>query len=511
MSGLREKSRVATQWVGILLAAAWVLGLQVKGAWPQEEITLLHWNDFHSRNLTYQVRGTLGETIRMGGMAILKAYLDSLRAVYPNALLLHAGDEFTGSPICALTKGLSQIDLLNRLQPDAMALGNHEFDYGREILRQRLREAQFPILSANLRDTSADTLFAQPYLIRKVGKVRVGIVGLMTPDLPRLTLPDHVAGLRVEDPIPVMRRYARMLADSADLLIALTHLGWKADSTLAAHVGDIDVIVGGHSHTVLKEPREVNGVIIVQAGSRGRYVGVLRLWVDLERGRVLAYRGWLMETRADRVPPHPGLADRVLHWEKQADRELNVTIGYLKTDWIRRSWKESNIGNWEADVMREFARTDVAFQNSGGIRKDLPAGPITKRDIWEINPFGNHFVVFQVTGQELKAILENNCDFKGEFLQVSGLRYTYDPKKPVGQRIVEVTVGGHPLDPNGTYTVCTNNYLAANAPYALGISLGDRPVQHLSKLDREVFIEAILKQKVVESRVEGRIRKIKGL
>jgi 2',3'-cyclic-nucleotide 2'-phosphodiesterase (5'-nucleotidase family) len=484
----------------LLIAVVWTTY-----AFGQERLTVLHWNDFHSQNLPLRLVDHDTTSPWVGGLAVFKAYVDSMRAIRPYTMALHGGDEFQGNPISTLTRGRSQIPLLNLLRPDAFELGNHEFDYGRENVEEFIRQVNFPVLAANLIDSLKSEPFARPFVIRRVGDLRVAIIGLIVEDLYGLTLPRNVRGLRVDAVDQTVRRYLDELRGQADLFFVLSHIGFRADSLLAVRVPELDVIVGGHSHTPLFEPREVNGVIIVQAGSRSRYLGVLDLWVDPETREIQRYEGLLLPTYVDRITPDRRAQAVVDSLNREASSELNRVIGTLVEPWVRNYRGESNVGNWQADVIRSYTEADIAFQNSGGIRKGLPAGPIRVRDMWEMNPFSNYFVVFPVTGRELRQILEKQVSSPKEFLQVSGLRYRYDLSLPVGQRVVDVSVGGQPLDPNKSYRVATNNYVLSHFEKFFGIPRGERPIEIFSKLDREVFIEAVDKEGTIRSRVEGRV------
>ncbi|CUS97460.1 5'-nucleotidase C-terminal domain-containing protein [Candidatus Kryptobacter tengchongensis] len=150
-------------------------------------------------------------------------------------------------------------------------------------------------------------------------------------------------------------------------------------------------------------------------------------------------------------------------------------------------------------------KTDIAFQNSGGLRKDLPKGDIKVRDIWEINPFGNTFVVFEVDGKTLKNMIEWQASGKAELMQVSGLKIVIDSRKNIGERVVSIEVGGKPLDENKIYSIVTNNWVADHLYDLFGIPQNSVKVKNLGVVDRDVFIEAVKKQKIIKSEVEGRI------
>ncbi|CUT08076.1 5'-nucleotidase [Candidatus Kryptonium thompsonii] len=471
-----------------------------------EKILILHWNDFHSQNVP--MRSICSDTpCYVGGTANLLGLINKFRSEEKNVLVLNAGDDFQGTPISSLTKGRSQIELMNLINPDAMTLGNHEFDYGRDALEENLKLAKFKVICANLWDKRKGNLFTKPYTVKNLGKAKVGVIGLTTPELFKLSLRENLKDLELLDIEKVTRQYINELKtkEKVDLIIALTHLGVQADSLLAVKFPEIKIIIGGHSHTVLKEPKIVNGVIICQAGSRGEYLGYLEAMIDVDGDSVYSYKGKLIRVVEGTVKPDEVALKKVEELEKMVDKEFGQVIGKLEVDWKRNFYGESNLGNWEADVMREFAKTDIAFQNSGGLRKDLPKGDIKVRDIWEINPFGNTFVVFEVDGKTLRKMMEWQASGKAELMQVSGIKVVFDSRKKIGERIISIEVGGKPLDENRIYSIVTNNWVADHLYDLFGIPQNSVKIKNLGVVDRDIFIEAVKKQKVIKSEVEGRI------
>lgn len=471
-----------------------------------EKILILHWNDFHSQNIP--MRSICGDsTCYIGGTANLLGLINKFRNEEKNVLVLNAGDDFQGTPISSLTKGRSQIELMNLINPDAMTLGNHEFDYGRNALEENLKIAKFEVISANLWDKRKGKLFVKPYIVKKLGKAKIGVIGLITPELFKLSLKENLKDLELLNTERVLKQYINELKnkEKVDLIIALTHIGVNEDSILATKFPEIKIIIGGHSHTVLQEPKIVNNVIICQAGSRGEYLGYLEVSIDLDGDSVYSYKGKLIRVINGIVKPDETALKKVEELEKMVDKEFGQVIGKLEVDWKRNFYGESNLGNWEADVMREFAKTDIAFQNSGGLRKDLPKGDIKVRDIWEINPFGNTFVVFEVDGKTLKNMIEWQASGKAELMQVSGLKIVIDSRKNIGERVVSIEVGGKPLDENKIYSIVTNNWVADHLYDLFGIPQNSVKVKNLGVVDRDVFIEAVKKQKIIKSEVEGRI------
>lgn len=192
---------------------------------------------------------------------------------------------------------------------------------------------------------------------------------------------------------------------------------------------------------------------------------------------------------------------------------MNEVIGELKTEWLKPNEKghaESNLGDWESDVMREYAGTDVVFQNSTGIRYGLKPGPIKVGDIWQINPFGNHCVIFKVNGGTLRSMVEFQVSKArgSEFVHGSGLRLVFDSRQPAGQRVISIEVNGKPLDDKSFYTVGTNNYVASNTEIHFGIDSKSLKFTSLPKLDRDIFIDKIRKEKIISSTLDGRMKDI---
>lgn len=500
-----------------ILIIPWLITGCATVAPPREEtarLTILHWNDFHAHNVPYEVAGTDSATgkqkkYKVGGSANLLGYLNHFGRGNKNVAVLFAGDDFQGPPVSGVTKGMSQIELMNIIHPDATTLGNHEFDYGIPNLRERMAHAGYPILVANIFDSTRGSTLAPPAMVKEFANVKVGLIGLSPPDLPILTAKSTLVGMRMLDVDSVLDVHIQRLKniEKVDLIVLLSHMGVEQDTLLAARRKDVDIIVGGHSHTPLFKPIKKNRTVVVQAGSWGRYLGRLDCVVDLKGDSVRTFSGELTETRLGMYPVDTVVEHAALSFESLVDKDLNEVIGYLTEDWKTTYNTESNTGNWQADVSRLFAATDIALVNSGGLRKSMFSGPITKRDIWEMNPFGNTFVTFTISGEQVLKMLEWQTSGKGELMQVSGLRYSFDPDRPAGSRILQLAVAGVPVVPTRSYSVVTNNYVAGHTRELLG--LDNVTFTDLNVLDRDVLIEYIQKHKTITSAVEGRITNIR--
>jgi 5'-nucleotidase / UDP-sugar diphosphatase len=488
----------------ILLAAA--LPWRALAAGGSVEIRLFHVNDFHGFAEPYRPFGSFKLE---GGIAYLATRLQQLRREKPS-LLLAAGDMLHGDNWANLFEGASVIEVMNALGFDAMVAGNHEFDFGQEVLQQRLREANFPVLGANVSGFPG----LEPFIIKEVDGVEIGIIGLITPDTAESTHPRNVAGLAFAPPAETLKRYLPELRRRADLVVVLSHLGYLEDRRLARQVPGLDVIVGGHSHTKLTQPVRVGDTIIVQAYDHARMLGVLDLTVT--DGKISAYAGRLEAIAPGRLDPDPAVLEIVKKYEVSVDASLNVPVGVAAVDLdgehVRR--RETNLGNLVADVIRERAGAEVAIINGGSIRTSLAQGVITRKSLSQALPYQNSIAVFRLTGAQLKAALEHGVSGvgyqAGRFPQVAGLSFTYRRQAPPGSRVQEVFVGGRPLQPDQEYTVATNDFLAAGGDgyrvFAGAVRLAGEAAPGDGTLVNHAIADYLKRWKTVAPAVEGRIK-----
>ena len=465
-------------------------------------VNFLHWNDFHSANIPYKSRWGRTKGLYIGGYATLAGYIDSMRTLYPNAIVLNAGDDFQGSPISALTKGMSQILILNQVQPTVFAIGNHEFDYGMENLRKAVHAARFDIVSCNLYDSTKQSLFVQPYKIIRSNGARIGVIGMIFKDLKQSVLPDNMNELATLDPVNSIMKYVEELQDKTDLIVVLSHNGFREDSVLATQLREVDAIFGGHSHTRLHQPVRVNDILICQAGANGQFLGHLSATVDPETKSITDYQYQLIETVAGNIKSSPAVARIVDSLEATIEGEMNKVIGELKTPWVRNSRDESNIGNWIADATREYFQTDIAFHNSGGIRKGLSTGPVKVRDVWEISPFDNTIMIIQISGDQLLYLLDWRIKNPRDLLQTSGIKRIYNSQRKI---LIDATVNGEPIVSDKVYTIATNNYIIGHIERFLGLNINDIAVEDTGIIGRDILVRAVAKQKVINSTTGGRL------
>ena len=439
-------------------------------------VTLLFTNDIESAYdpVTAFWRDDLE---RIGGIAELATLIQNYRAEHSNVFLFDAGDIYTGT-LAKRTKGAVSFDLLLTMGYDAMAIGNHEFEFGWEELARQKNRVSFPVLGANLFYRDTDHPYAQPYAIVERNGIRVGVIGFLGQDAGTALIPSNIAGLEVRDPLPILRRHVSLLRDTVDLVVVLSHQGPtapmqtddEADPTvhrgnqenlaLAGAIPGIDVILAGHTDAGTRTPliHPQTGTLIMQTYGQAQHLGVVHLEIDAS-GKRVAQRGQLVEVQSDHLQPDPRVAEKLALY-RNMHTDIYTQVGSNAEYLSRRYYEESDLGNLFADILRTETGAQIGLVPSGALRKDLPMGVVRKIDLLDAFPFEDHVALVEVSGQLLKAILEQGLSLERGLLQASGLIATYDPTQPAGQRLLEVHIDGERLQTNQTYTIATLEILA---------------------------------------------------
>ncbi len=400
-----------------------------------KSFTILHTNDIHASFLPHEAYWMRSDVKPMiGGFSELSWMVDSVRKAKQMSILLDAGDVMTGNPISDVEyKGASGgglFEMMNAMGYEAWTIGNHDLDISQENLRKLTGIAAFPTVSANLTDTlGAFPLNNKPYIILKKDGLRIGVIGLMSNELFRLTNTNNLKGLKVLPPAQVAQKYIDEIAKETDVTVALTHEGVDNDSVLAVSTQGLNIIIGGHSHTRLEKPKLINGVIICQTGSNCENLGILD--VTVENHKVTSYDGKLLRLWVQHPKQDNQLARLIDGIKTKVDKEYDEVVGTLVSDWKRGYQGESNIGDFIADAMREASNADVGITNNSGIRKDLKAGPIKKLDLFEICPFRNYLCTFTLSGKDLRAFVQGEVESNSRgrsSLQISGITCRWKSK-----------------------------------------------------------------------------------
>ena len=425
-------------------------------------------NDFHG---ALEPRPDAGG-VRRGGAAHVARAIDNARRECGRqceVLLLDGGDMWQGTAASGLIYGSPVVDYYNRIGYAAAALGNHEFDWGVDTLRARMKQARFAVLGANVRYTDGrDVEWIRNDTIVTRGRTRIGIIGLSTVNTFRLTLATHVAGLRFDDPAPIVDSIGAALRKrGADFVVVIAHAGAQcrqAGTTacngeivdLARNVRTkVDAIVSGHTHSLVNTV--VNGIPIVQARSSGRAIDVVD--IPLARTSGLLARQEVRELAADTLTVLPSIDSIVRRAAARVAPLMDRRVATIPAT-MPRDGKQYPLGNLIADSQRWAGKGDVAIMNNGGIRTELRAGEATYGSLFEIQPFGNTLYSLRMTGAQLRGLLEAMLAGGEPDDHISGMTVRFDPAKPKGSRVVSVTTeNGEPLSDTRTYSVIVNNFL----------------------------------------------------
>ncbi len=443
----------------------------------EHELTLLYTNDFHSAFDPIPAYWLEGSP-RLGGAAHLAALIERERAAAKTSFLLDSGDMFTGT-MSLLTQGEALMEMMTVMGYDAMGVGNHEFDYGWEVFERQITRVPFPILCCNVRYKGACVPFCRPYTILERDGVRLGVVGVMGWRAARFTImPSKVAELAFTDPVEETAACVEALRPAVDVVVVLAHQGLPGpmqtdaendpsvqrpldeDLAFCGQVPGIDVYIAAHSHRGIETPivHPETGTLLVQTYGYGTRLGVLRLQV--RDRKVVGHRGELLKVWSDELPAHAAVASRVAHYRQVVAPQIGPELGRATRRFIRKYNRESPLGGFVADVMRERVACEVGITNAGGLRADLPEGGLHRGHVLDALPFLNSVVALELSGRDLRAVVEQGVSLSAGMVQVSGLRAVYDLARPAGSRVVDLRVGDQPLGEDRLYRVATNSFLA---------------------------------------------------
>lgn len=444
------------------------------------EITLIHFND------VYNVAGVLEGNRRSGGMSRAVHVVNQERARNPDrTFVVFAGDLLSPSVLSDMFEGRQMVDILNSFKLDAASLGNHEFDFGVDTLAERLKESNFPWLNINLMDEAGALLphttkhfaktvpWAPRWNTENKSTAKVCFFGVSY-DV-RETMFKDVDRIKYQDVIEASKATVDDLKgkEKCDVVIPLTHQFSKDDCILSRELGDkVDIILGGHDHST--EFTSVCGhAPFVKAASDLKTQWVMTLWMG-DSGRVESVDGRLLAL-TDADPFDEEIHDKIVEWEEKGEKEMGKVLGCLKVDLEARNSKirqsETNMADFFCDAVRAMHGTDVALVNGGTMRGDkvFKKGDLSKKVLTEMHPFGNAVAKIYATGEELKAYISMNLDCWedscGNFVQVSGLRYEFDPTLPKGKRLTKLMgEDGEEIDGGKKLTVAITDYMLANSP-----------------------------------------------
>ncbi|MDP5216935.1 bifunctional metallophosphatase/5'-nucleotidase [Ruegeria sp. 2205SS24-7] len=473
------------------LTSVAVFGLTAGIASADYKLTILHTNDIHSRIESINKYDSTcdaedeGAGECFGGVARIKSMVDARRDALAgeNVLLLDAGDPFQGSLFYTTYKGAAEAEFMEAIGYDVMAVGNHEFDDGPEGLATFIDAVSFPVISGNLDLSSSAELKDKVgnHVVLDIGGQKIGIVSALATDTVDTSSPGK--DVIFQDEIDSLSADVAALNDEGvNIVIALTHVGLPKDLEIAEKVPGLDLVVGGHSHTLLSNqdedaagayPMMVGDVPVVQAYAYSKYLGEITLTFD-DDGNLISAEGEPILLDAS-VEPDADIAARVAEMgapiEEMKQRVVASTADSVEGNRDVCRVQECAMGNLVADAMLDRVADQgvtIAIANAGGLRASIDPGEVTMGEVLTVLPFQNTLSTFEISGQGVIDALENGVsqveEVKGRFPQVAGLSFTWDPSAaPNEGRITEVMVAGAdgftPIDPAQTYLVVTNNYV----------------------------------------------------
>ena len=465
-------------------------------------LTIVHTNDTH---------GQYKNSASTVGFEKVKAIADKENA----DLILDAGDAFHGLPFATIEQGKSTAELLRAVGYDAVCPGNHDFNYGAAALKAlgteepavktedsegRADKAQknFKLLNANVVNASDGQNYFQPYMTKTVTRgeevsVKVGVFGLISPDIYSSTAPENVKDVRFDDAVEAAKKTVSKLKndEKCDVIIALTNIGMTekegmlSSRDIAKAVPEINVIIDGHTHAQYDEV--VGNTLIAQTGAYFSNAGIVKIFYEPDSRKIVNTVGRVISPAdAEAYESNWEVSKIIEDIEARQKPVLNQVVGKtdvpLEGSAIKTYTEETNLGRVITSAYLETTGADIAFENCGGIRASIAAGDITKGSVIGVSPFGNYLVTKKITGADLKSILEKSLEMGannlkayqegkhewpanggGSYLQIGGMKVAYDPARSLDNRLVSVDIGGAPLDLDSTYTVVTNQFVASNA------------------------------------------------
>jgi 5'-nucleotidase / UDP-sugar diphosphatase len=480
------------------------------------KFTILHSNDMHG-NFLAEVCGEQGDLI--GGLSLLSGYINQVRQEEENVIYVIAGDMVQGSIIDTEYKGISTMSIMNYLAPDVVTLGNHEFDYGLSHLLFLEKVANFPIVNANLYISQHNKRLMQPYHIIEMAGFNILFIGIITEMVIDTIKADRDISsfITLEEAATEVGKITNAYKhDDIDLTILLTHIGFDADCELAALLDPdwgVDMIIGGHSHTILDQPTEVNGVLITQAGEGTKQIGRFDIVVDDNTNSIVEYDWKLVPINDKTINPDQDLQKYIDSYREVVDTKYNSIVCKLSTELTHPTrTEETTLGNLFADALAEWGEIDVMLLGSGSIR--VPAlGPlVTLGDFLACFPFTDSLTRFTVPGATLWRMFNHwmrseNRTRRGECYQVNaGVRAVYNNQ---AQCLESLTFRHQPVQADQLYTVGLQGYHTSNSEANLSVTMEELRSAGRSRVVatcvQDMLLEYLREHQNFTEKIEGRL------
>lgn len=517
-----KQPRQSLKWLGMafLLAITMLPVLSLAQRAMAREVTLrfLWTNDTHAylkpvyhreENETDYLDKARAEG-KVGGFAHIATLVNRYRKEMPkNTLFLDGGDTFHGTAVPLFGKGKPVVQVMNAMGYDVMVPGNVDFLLPKETLLKRIEEAKFKVIAANIYDQEWGDSVLEQYVIREIEGVKIGIIGITyqwtakTGD--RSLTKGWSFGLRERE----VRELVNTLRneEKVDVVIGLSHMGYKVDQKYASRVKGFDAIIGAHTHDKTLVPPVIGKTVVVQAGSHGKYLGLLDL--KLRDKKITGFKHKIIRVVAKDIPPDPVIAGLIEKAYAPYKKKLERVVGKSKTMLYRRARWQSTMDNFITDAYKEITRADLAFSPAWRFGATILPGDIRVEDVYNMVPTDGHILTYKMPGQVVKNVLESAIDnvlntdpylqLGGDMVRFAGMEIRYDEDKPMGSRIVEVRIKGKPMRMDKDYAIVSANSQFQTAP-------GVKDVKDTGKIAVEELIRFIEKKKTIAPELDARIR-----
>ncbi len=474
------------------------------------KVTLLQVNDVYQFAPVDQ--GTTG------GLARVLTLTKSIREQNPNTLFVMAGDTISPSVESITYKGAQMIDAWNAAGLDYATFGNHEFDFGPDVLRERIKESKFSWVAANVIDLKTGKPFGDvpPYVIREFNGVKVGLFGLVLPETKSTSRPGPDVEFR-NSCDTAKQMVSELKAQGVKVIVALTHLSMREDKEVA-RCADVDLIIGGHEHTLLES--HAGHAPIFKMTADARELGQIDLNISQTTGELesIDWRVIQVDSKTKEAPEFAAVYRKYANLLAELSKPVGRSTVALDARSAENRTRETNVGNLVADSFRKTLVADIGYMNGGSIRADslIPPGRILIRDVLSILPFKNKLVKIEVTGAMLKAALEHGVSRTGPgsepggFPQVSGVQFSFDASKAPGSRVIDVKVNGKPLNETAKYSLATSTFIGLDGGDGYTMFKGAPVLLSPDKapIDSDALKRMFVAGKAVAPKVEGRIKRL---
>jgi 5'-nucleotidase/UDP-sugar diphosphatase len=481
-----------------------------------KRFTILHSNDMHG-DFMAEVAGASGQLI--GGLGLLSGYVGKVRAEEKNVIYLIAGDMVQGSLIDAEYKGISTIEIMNYLAPDVVTLGNHELDYGLPHLLFLEKMANFPVVNANLYITNYNKRLMRPFIVLEIDGFRILVTGVITEKILDSLKSDRLISSFItleEAAIEVGKICNAYKHEDIDLTILLTHIGYESDLKLAELLDPewgVDMIIGGHSHTILDKPTEINHILIAQAGTGTDQIGRFDIDVEDDTNSILKFEWALVEINDQNADTDIEMENFIDSFKDEVDRKYNAIICKLAEPHTHpKRTVETSLGNLLTDAVHSCTDADVTILGSGSVRKEKMGPLVSLRDLLEVFPYDDPIIRFEITGRQLKQIFlhimrPENRNEEGECFQVNKeVAAVYDNET---KTLSSLTVKGKAVTDDDPYSLCIQEYHFKNSKANLSLTQEELLARGMNKVvttsAKQVIEEYLRNNQNTSSRLSGRL------